>query len=190
MYAIVEVGGMQYKVTKAASVLVPRVKQDPGKKIDLDRVLLIVDDGKVMVGTPLVKNAVVKATIVSHIKDDKVLVFKKKRRKNYKVLRGHRQQLTEIQIDSISLKQAEVPVRAKAEKKTGAPKAKPVAKAAKSEKTSAAKPKTAPKPAAAKTAAVKKASSPKKAEKKTASNRASSPKAKKSDSKPSAKKEA
>jgi large subunit ribosomal protein L21 len=189
MYAIVEVGGMQYKVTKAASVLVPRVKQDPGKKIDLDRVLLIVDDGKVMVGTPLVKNAVVKATIVSHIKDDKVLVFKKKRRKNYKVLRGHRQQLTEIQIDSISLKQAEAPAQPKAEKKR-APKAKPVAKAAKPEKASAAKPKTTPKPAAAKTAAVKKDSAPKKTEKKTDSNRASSPKTKKSDSKPSAKKEA
>jgi large subunit ribosomal protein L21 len=190
MYAIVEVGGMQYKVTQAASVLVPRVKQDPGKAIELDRVLLIVEDGKVNIGTPFVKSAVVKATVVSHIKDDKVLVFKKKRRKNYKVLRGHRQQLTEIQIDSINLGQAAAPARPKAEKKTGTPKAQPAAKAAKPVKAAAAKPKTAARPAAAKKAAVKKDSGPKKTEKKAASTRTSGSKTKKSGSKPSAKKEA
>ena len=190
MYAIVEVGGMQYKITEAVSLRVPRMKQEPGKKIELERVLLVIADGKVNVGKPVVKNAVVKATVVSHLKDDKVLVFKKKRRKNYRVLRGHRQQLTEIQIDSIGFRQAAEPAGAKAEKKTGTPKAKADSKAVKSEKPAASKPKAASKPAATRTAAVKKDSGTKKAVKKPASARTGKPKTTKSDSKPSAKKEA
>ena len=189
MYAIVEVGGMQYKVAETASLRVPRLKQDPGKKIELDRVLLIVDDGKVNVGKPVVKNAVVKATVVSHLKDDKVLVFKKKRRKTYRVLRGHRQQLSEIQIDSISIGQAGAPAGAGTEKKTGTPKARADSKAAKTEKPAVSKTKASPRTAAAKTAAVKKDSGAKKAEKKSAST-TGKPKTKKSESKPSARKEA
>lgn len=103
MYAIVEMGGMQWKVTKAMTLRVPRIDKEPGKPVEFDRVLLIVDKGKVDIGTPWIKNARVKATVVSHGKAKKVKVFKKKRRKDYKVLKGHRQDFTELRVDGISL---------------------------------------------------------------------------------------
>ncbi len=170
MYAIVEIGGMQYKVAESATVCVPKMEQEPGKKVDFDRVLMIVDEDNINMGTPVVANAVVKATVVSQFKDDKVLVFKKKRRKNYKVLRGHRQQLTEIKIDAISLGGSRKAKTEASEEK--APKAAGAGKPAAAVKKTTAKPKAA----AAKKPAAKKP--------------AAAAKAKKAPSKPSEKKEA
>lgn len=104
MYAIVDIAGQQFKVEKEAKLYVNRLEGEEGAEVDFDKVLLIDNDGKVKVGTPNVKNAVVKAKILSHLKGDKVLVFKKKRRKGYQKLNGHRQLLTRIQIEDIVTK--------------------------------------------------------------------------------------
>lgn len=121
MYAVVEVGGMQWKVSKSVTIRVPKMESETGKSVELDRVLLVVDKAKVNIGKPLVPNAKVKATVLSHGKAKKVRVFKKKRRKNYKVLRGHRQDYTELRIDRISIdkekkEKKEAPVKAVAKK--------------------------------------------------------------------------
>jgi len=102
MYAIVEVGGMQWKVQEKQTLRVPLIEMEPGKPVQFDRVLLVADDQTVKIGRPVVEGAKVDATVVSHGKGDKVLVFKKKRRKNYKKLRGHRQQYSEIRIEKIT----------------------------------------------------------------------------------------
>lgn len=104
MYAIVDIAGQQFKVEKESKLYVNRLEGEEGAEVDFDKVLLIDNDGKVKVGTPNVKNAVVKAKILSHLKGDKVLVFKKKRRKGYQKLNGHRQLLTRIQIEDIVTK--------------------------------------------------------------------------------------
>ena len=101
MYAIVEIGGYQWKVSKKETLKVPKIEAEPGKTINLDQVLLIVDGEKVNIGKPLVSDATVKAKVVSHGRGKKVMVFKKKRRKDYKVKKGHRQDFTEITIESI-----------------------------------------------------------------------------------------
>ena len=101
MYAIVDIAGQQFKVEKDTKVFAHRLEGKEGSKVTFDKVLLLDDKGKVTVGTPTVTGATVSAKIVSHLKDDKVLVFKKKRRKGYKKKNGHRQYLTEIKIDSI-----------------------------------------------------------------------------------------
>ena len=101
MFAIVEVAGQQFKVEKSQNIFVHRLQEEEGKKIVIDRVLLVEDNGKSFVGMPVVEGYQVKATILTHLKGDKVKVFKKKRRKGYQVLNGHRQFLTEIRIDSI-----------------------------------------------------------------------------------------
>jgi len=137
MYAIIEVGGLQYKVAKDQKLRVPKIDKEVGKSVELKNVLLFVDKDKVEVGKPIVKNISVKATILSHGKDKKVLVFKKKRRKGYKVLKGHRQQFTEIKIDKIGTVKEAAPKPASA-KTAAKPKAAPKAK-------TEAKPKTAPK---------------------------------------------
>ncbi len=103
MYVIVEIAGHQFKVEKDSKLYVNRLEGEEGSTIDLDKVLLVENDGKVDVGAPGIKNAVVKARILSHLKGDKVLVFKKKRRKGYQKLNGHRQYLTRIQIEDIVL---------------------------------------------------------------------------------------
>ncbi len=101
MYAIVDIAGQQFKVEKDNKLYVHRLEGEEGAELDFDKVLLIDNEGKVKVGTPNVKNAIVKAKILSHLKGDKVLVFKKKRRKGYQKLNGHRQYLTQIQIKDI-----------------------------------------------------------------------------------------
>ena len=106
MYAIVDIAGQQFKVEKDQKLFVHRLEGEEGKKVSFDRVLLIDSGSKISVGDPVVKGAAVAATIVSHLKGDKVLVFKKKRRKGYKKLNGHRQYFTQIQIESISEKAA------------------------------------------------------------------------------------
>lgn len=100
MYAIVEIAGQQFKVKKDQKVFVHRLQGDIDSKISFDKVLLL-DDGKVTIGAPVIKGAAVNAKILNHLKGDKVIVFKKKRRKGYRVKNGHRQYLSEILIESI-----------------------------------------------------------------------------------------
>jgi ribosomal protein L21 len=96
MYAIVEIAGQQFKVEKDQKVFVHRLKEDEGKKVAFDNVLLLGDGDKFTVGAPAIDGAQVGAKVLRHLKGDKVIVFKKKRRKGYKVKNGHRQALTEI----------------------------------------------------------------------------------------------
>lgn len=102
MYAIVKIGGHQYKVAEDQTIYVNRLSSDD-EKITLDEVLLVKDgEGTVSIGTPFVEGAKVEAKIVEHLKADKVMVFKKKRRKGYRVKNGHRQAITQLQIEKIS----------------------------------------------------------------------------------------
>jgi large subunit ribosomal protein L21 len=102
MYAIVEMAGIQVKVREKQTLRVPLMETEPGKPVLMDRVLLVADDANVKIGRPVVEGAKIEATVVSHGRADKILVFKKKRRKNYKKLRGHRQPFTEIKIEKIT----------------------------------------------------------------------------------------
>lgn len=157
MYAIVEIAGHQYKVEKDQQIFVNRLQQDEGAKVQFDDVLLIADNGKITVGAPAITGAAVMAKVERHLKGDKVIVFKKKRRKGYQKKNGFRAYLTEIKIEGISAsgakaakkaepKKEEAPKaeKAAAPKKEAAPKAEKVA-APKAEKAAAA-----PKKAAAK----------------------------------------
>ena len=137
MYAIVEMAGQQFKVAKDQKVYVHRLQTEEGKKVTFDKVLLLDDNGNVTVGAPVIEGAAVEAKVVKHLKGDKVIVFKKKRRKGYRVKNGHRQSLTEIVVESIVAKGAKkaAPAKAKAEKPVAEPKkeAKPKAAAPKNE---------------------------------------------------------
>ncbi len=101
MYAIVDIAGKQFKVEKDQKLYVHRLPQEEGKSVSFDNVMLVDDAGNVNVGTPRIAGATVEAKVLQHLKGDKVIVFKKKRRKGYKVRNGHRQYLTQIQIESI-----------------------------------------------------------------------------------------
>lgn len=103
MYAIVEIAGKQFKVEKDQKLYVHRLKEDEGKKVTFDNVLMIDNKDNVSFGSPMISGAQVGAKILKHLKSDKVIVFKKKRRKGYRVKNGHRQLLTQIQISDISL---------------------------------------------------------------------------------------
>ncbi len=139
MYAIVEIAGQQFKVAKDQKVYVHRLAQEEGSKVSFDQVYLL-DNGKdVTLGAPAITGASVEAKVVKHLKGDKVIVFKKKRRKGYRVKNGHRQSLTEILIEGISAK-------------GGAKKATPKAKAEAAPKAKAAPKKAAPKSKAQHTA--------------------------------------
>ena len=102
MFAIIETGGKQYRVTKDDVISIEKIAGKPGDNVTLDQVLLLNDDKGINLGTPLLKGAKVSATIVNQAKADKVIVFKKKRRKNYRRLKGHRQELTYLKITDIS----------------------------------------------------------------------------------------
>ncbi|HLV39493.1 50S ribosomal protein L21 [Xanthomarina sp.] len=115
MYAIVEIAGHQFKVEKDQRVFVNRLATEEGKQVSFDNVLLLADGDKVTVGAPAINGAQVGAKVLKHLKGDKVIVFKKKRRKGYRVKNGHRQSLTEILIESIVASGAKP--AAKAEKK-------------------------------------------------------------------------
>ena len=104
MKAIVEIGGKQLKVEKGQTFIVNRLEKEPGKKMSFDNVLLIEDKGKTSIGNPSLQNASVSASIIDHLKGDKVIVFKKKRRKGYKVKNGHRQHLTQLTVGTITKK--------------------------------------------------------------------------------------
>ena len=102
MYAIVEIAGKQFKVVEDQKLYVHRLIDKEGSKLAFDKVYLLDDGKKVSVGTPLINGASVQVKVVSHLKDDKVIVFKKKRRKGYRVKNGHRQALTELIIEKIN----------------------------------------------------------------------------------------
>ncbi|MCV6631026.1 MAG: 50S ribosomal protein L21 [Flavobacteriaceae bacterium] len=155
MYAIVEIAGQQFKVAKDQKVFVHRLAAEEGKKVTFDNVLLIDNGGDVTIGAPAIDGASVGAKVVKHLKGDKVIVFKKKRRKGYKVKNGHRQSLTEIVIESISATGGKKKAAPKKEEKAAAPK-KAAAKKAAPKKETAAKA-AVPKKAAPKKAAPKKA---------------------------------
>lgn len=131
MYAIVNIAGQQMKVAKDQQVYVNRLPNKEGDKVTFDEVLLVDDNGKVNVGAPAVKGASVSAKIVEHLKGDKVIIFKKKRRKGYQTRNGHRQLLTKIAIDGISIGGASKAAAKKEEPKAEA--AAPKAETAKKE---------------------------------------------------------
>ncbi|MCF7566989.1 50S ribosomal protein L21 [Sabulilitoribacter arenilitoris] len=116
MYAIVEIAGHQFKVEKDQKVFVNRLATEEGKKVSFDNVLLVGDGDKITVGAPAIDGAQVSAKVLKHLKGDKVIVFKKKRRKGYRVKNGHRQSLTEIVIESIAASGVKKAAPAKAEK--------------------------------------------------------------------------
>ena len=122
MYAVVEIQGSQFKVSKDQKLYVNRIDAKEGSKVSFDKVLLVDDGKKVQVGKPALSGTSVEAKVVSHLKDDKVIVFKKKRRKGYKVKNGHRQPITEIIIQAISEKKVAPKKEAEAAKKTTAAK--------------------------------------------------------------------
>ena len=163
MYAIVDIVGQQFKIEKDQQIFVHRLKAKEGSQVDFDKVLLLDNAGKVNVGAPVIKGAKVTAKVLEHLKDDKVIVFKKKRRKGYKVKNGHRQYLTKLEIlkieenTSVGKKTA---VKAEATKSVGqkAPVKKAPVKKAPVKKASAKKP-------VAKKPTVKKSSTKKKADK-------------------------
>ena len=135
MYAIVEIAGQQFKVSKDLKVYVHRLANEEGSKVSFDKVLLLDDNGSVTLGAPAVEGASVEAKVLQHLKGDKVIVFKKKRRKGYKKRNGHRQYLTQIQISGITVggakKAAAKKEVAPAEEAAEAPKKKAAPKAAK-----------------------------------------------------------
>jgi large subunit ribosomal protein L21 len=102
MFAIVQIAGQQFKVEKDQKLYVHRLQEAEGANIELNDVLLVNNNGSIQVGLPTVTGANIKATVLKHLKGDKVIVFKKKRRKGYRQLNGHRQYLTQIQIESIN----------------------------------------------------------------------------------------
>ena len=152
MYAIVEIAGQQFKVAKDQKVFVHRLPGSEGDKVTFDNVLLTADGDTITLGAPAIDGAQVGAKITRHLKGDKVIVFKKKRRKGYRVKNGHRQSLTEIIIESIVASGAKKAAPAKAKTEKAAPK-----KETKKAEPAKAEVKEAPKKEAPKKAAPKKA---------------------------------
>ncbi|MBW8201590.1 50S ribosomal protein L21 [Flagellimonas abyssi] len=140
MYAIVEMAGQQFKVAKDQKVYVHRLQGEEGDKITFDKVLLLEDGDNVTIGAPVIDGAAVEAKVVKHLKGDKVIVFKKKRRKGYQKKNGHRQYLTEIVVEGILTKGAKKAAPAKAKEES-----KPAAEPKKAEKKAEAPKKEAPK---------------------------------------------
>lgn len=101
MYAIVEIAGQQFRVEKDKKLFVHHLELNEGDSVDFEKVLLVDNDGKIAVGTPTVEGAKVTAKVLAHVKGEKVIVFKKKRRKGYQKMNGHRQQFTQIQVETI-----------------------------------------------------------------------------------------
>ncbi len=156
MYAIVEIAGQQFKVAKDQKVFVHRLSTDEGKKVSFDNVLLIGDGDNVTIGAPAIDGAQVGAKVLRHLKGDKVIVFKKKRRKGYRKKNGHRHSLSEIVIESIVASGAKKAAKSSNE---GAKKAAPKKETKKAEPKAATPKKEAAPKAVAKKAPAKKASS-------------------------------
>ena len=103
MYAVIRSGGKQYKVTPGQTIRLEKVAGDAGSKVELGNVLLVENEGNIQVGSPLVANAKIQATVLEHDRAKKILVFKKKRKKQYRRTQGHRQDYTAVRIDSITV---------------------------------------------------------------------------------------
>jgi large subunit ribosomal protein L21 len=161
MYAIVEIAGQQFKVETGKKIFVHRLEAEEGKNLEFDQVLLIEEDGNITIGEPTIAGAKVEGTVLDHMRGDKVIVFKKKRKKGYRIKNGHRQNFTQVEIVSINgkgsvkkavAKKAEVqvaettvseePVKAKkaAAKKPAEAKVKTTAKKAEEKKPAEKKP--------------------------------------------------
>nr|WP_042244881.1 50S ribosomal protein L21 [Nonlabens ulvanivorans] len=138
MYAIVEIAGQQFKIEKDQKLFVHRLQEDEGATVSIDKVLLLGNDNDITLGAPAIEGAFAEAKVLGHLKGDKVIVFKKKRRKGYRKKNGHRQSLTEIQISSISATGGKKSAP-KAEKKAPAKKAAPAKEAAPAAAPKAAK---------------------------------------------------
>ena len=151
MYAIVEIAGHQYKVTKDQQLIVNRLHADEGAKVQFDNVLLIDNGGDITVGAPAISGAAITAKVNGHLKGDKVIVFKKKRRKGYRKKNGFRASLTEIQIESIVASGAKAAKKAEPKKEAPKKEAAPKAEAKKAAPKAEAK-KAAPKAEAKKAA--------------------------------------
>jgi len=133
MYAVVKTGGKQYRVAKDDKILVEHIDAEEGQKVTLDKVMMLGDGDKVTIGSPIVENASVEAEVLSQTRGPKIIVFRRKRRKNHRRIQGHRQDLTLLKITDIS----------SVGKKAAAPKAEakaPAAKKAAAKKTAAKKP--------------------------------------------------
>ena len=134
MYAIVEIAGQQFKVQKDQKLFVHRLEAAEGDKVSFDKVMLTDDNGKVTIGAPVIEGVAVNAKILQHLKGDKVIVFKKKRRKGYQKSNGHRQYLTELVIEGIGSEAKKAPAKKaaaeKATEKAPVKKAAPAKKAA------------------------------------------------------------
>ena len=172
MYALVRTGGKQYRVAKDDTILVERIAADEGAEVILDDIVMLGDGDKVTIGTPRVEGAAVSATIVSQTRGPKIIIFRRKRRKNHRRTQGHRQDLTLLKINAIaedgkSLKPKAAPAKKAAAKEEAAPKA-AAKKAAGKKAAPKAEAKAAPKKAAAKKTAAKKATAKKAAAKKAA----------------------
>ena len=148
MYAVVKTGGKQYRVAKDDKILVEHIDAEEGQKVTLDKVMMLGDGDKVTIGSPIVENASVEAEVLSQTRGPKIIVFRRKRRKNHRRIQGHRQDLTLLKITDISSvgKKAAAPkaeAKAPAAKKAASPKAEakaPAAKKAAAKKTAAKKP--------------------------------------------------
>jgi len=173
MYALVRTGGKQYRVAKDDTILVERISADEGAEVILDDVVMLGDGDKVTIGTPRVEGAAVSATLVSQTRGPKIIIFRRKRRKNHRRTQGHRQDLTLLKINAIaedgkSLKPKAAPAKKaapKAEAKTADAKKAAPKKAAAKKTAPKAEAKAAPKKAAAKKATAKKAAAKKAAKK-------------------------
>lgn len=167
MYAIVEIAGQQFKVEEGKKIFVHRLEIENEKEIEFDQVLLIEDGEKIIIGEPTIKDAVVEGKVIDHVRGDKVIVFKKKKKKGYRIKNGHRQNFTQVEI--VSIREQAVKKAAKKEAAHTEEKVKEVVAASEvkvAEKKPVAK-KTAPaktkeKPATEKKAPAKKASAEKK----------------------------
>jgi large subunit ribosomal protein L21 len=164
MYAIVEIAGQQFKVEEGKRIFVHRLDVEDGKKIDFEQVLLIDDEGKITIGEPTIKDATVQAKILEKVRGEKVIVFKKKRKKGYRIKNGHRQNFTHVEIISINGKTS--PKKHVAKKEAAELTEEPV-----KEKKAAEKKVEAKKQTAKKAEADDKKSVVKKEEKKTASKK-------------------
>ena len=170
MYALVRTGGKQYRVAKDDTILVERIAADEGAEVILDDVVMLGDGDKVTIGTPRVEGAAVSATVVSQTRGPKIIIFRRKRRKNHRRTQGHRQDLTLLKINAIaedgkSLKPKAAPAKKAAAKEEATLKA-AAKKAAAKKAAPKAEAKAAPKKAAAKKTAAKKATAKKAAAKK------------------------
>jgi len=167
MYAIVEIAGQQFKVERGNKVYVHRLEANEGEKIEFDKVFLLDNGGKISVGNPTVEGAIVAATVISHVKGDKVIIFKKKRRKGYQKWNNHRQSFTQILIQGVLAKGDKLQEELKAERvvRVQGLRNKPVAASEEAPVAEAKAAKAPAKKAAAKasTSSASKAAAPKKA---------------------------